>query len=299
MSKGGKGPKGGGKGAGQGAPKGVFTGKCFNCGQEGHSAKYCPKGKGKGGKGGRLNELQNEWEQGKGGAQEQECRQDFLDLQTLVQQAEDKSGFIEVKSRKRSKKQESVRRMNRLVGGATQAQELLDELNGEMSLDELHEFNGEKWEKVSMTVDSGAMENVTPTGTVRNVRSNINDETKNQVYRTASGNKLYNQGEKRVFWETDAGEKGRITLQVTGVQRALASVGKMCAGGNRVVFEPDGGYIENIKTGARTQLKKEGMIYKLDLWVKAEKKEDELMAVESATPSSGSGENPFKWQGWP
>ena len=50
MGKGNKGYWGGqGKGQyGKAAGKGTFQGKCYNCGEQGHSAKFCPKGKGKG-----------------------------------------------------------------------------------------------------------------------------------------------------------------------------------------------------------------------------------------------------------
>ena len=46
--------KGGGKGVGKG--KGEFFGRCYECGQWGHSAKFCPKGKGKGKQGGQKGE---------------------------------------------------------------------------------------------------------------------------------------------------------------------------------------------------------------------------------------------------
>ena len=46
--------KGEGKGGGKG--KGEFFGRCYECGQWGHSAKFCPKGKGKGKQGGQKGE---------------------------------------------------------------------------------------------------------------------------------------------------------------------------------------------------------------------------------------------------
>ena len=49
-------------------------------------------------------------------------------------------------------------------------------------------------------------------------------------------------------WETSEGKQGGITMQVTDVNKPLGSVGKIANAGNRVVFEPDGGYVENIKT---------------------------------------------------
>ena len=57
-------------------------------------------------------------------------------------------------------------------------------------------------------------------------------------------------------------------MQVTNVTKALGSVGKICEAGNRIVFEPKGGYIENIETGGRTPLHKEGVVYKLRTWTK-------------------------------
>ena len=45
----------GGKGGDKGKGKGTFQGSCWICGQEGHSARFCPKGGYKGGeKGGKY-----------------------------------------------------------------------------------------------------------------------------------------------------------------------------------------------------------------------------------------------------
>ena len=89
-----------------------------------------------------------------------------------------------------------------------------------------------------------------------------------------------NYGEKRLQWKAEGGSVGGITLQLTDVLKPLASVSQICEAGNRVVFEDTGGYIENIKSGTRTPIRKAGKAYKLDLWVKAREKEDELMEVE-------------------
>ena len=86
-------------------------------------------------------------------------------------------------------------------------------------------------------------------------------------------------------------------MQVTDVTKPLGSVGKICEAGNRVVFEPDSGYIQNIQTGKKTPLVKEGKVYKLKVWVKARHKEDELMEVESEEASSK--DSSFSWQGAP
>ena len=98
-----------------------------------------------------------------------------------------------------------------------------------------------------------------------------------------------NYGEKRLAWEAEDGTKGGINIQITDVNKVLASVGKICSAGNRVVFEPEGGYIQNITSGARTELRKVGMVYVLDVWAKARNQEDQIMAVDRNTAG-------FSWQ---
>ena len=73
------------------------------------------------------------------------------------------------------------------------------------------------------------------------------------------------------------------------MNKILASVGKICAAGNRVVFEPEGGYIENVTNGSRTTLRKTGMVYVLDVWAKARNPEDQIMAVDR-------NDKGFSWQ---
>ena len=51
------------------------------------------------------------------------------------------------------------------------------------------------------------------------------------------------------------------------VNKALLSVKKVVATGNRVVFEEEGAYIEDRSTGEKMWLKEEGGMYLLQMWV--------------------------------
>ena len=56
----------------------------------------------------------------------------------------------------------------------------------------------------------------------------------------------------------------------------LASVGKMCDAGNTVVFTARGAYVQNDRTGEKTNMARSRGLYKLSLWVKAKMKRDEV-----------------------
>jgi hypothetical protein len=57
---------------------------------------------------------------------------------------------------------------------------------------------------------------------------------------------------------------------VTGVNKPLGSVSRICSGGQQVVFNPqghpDGSYIRNLATDGRTMLIEENGTYKLHGW---------------------------------
>ena len=59
-----------------------------------------------------------------------------------------------------------------------------------------------------------------------------------------------------------------ITAQVCGVNKPLLSVSKIVAAGNRVVFDPDGSYIEDTESGEKVWLKNQGGMYMIKMWVK-------------------------------
>ena len=82
----------------------------------------------------------------------------------------------------------------------------------------------------------------------------------------ASGDLIPNLGEKRFIGICENGETRNMTAQVCDV-KVLLSVKCMVQAGNRVVFEPSGGYIEDTHTGERIHMKESGGMYMLKMWV--------------------------------
>ena len=52
------------------------------------------------------------------------------------------------------------------------------------------------------------------------------------------------------------------------MNKPLLSVSKVVAAGNRVVFDENGSYIENIASGEKVWLKSQGGMYMLKMYVK-------------------------------
>ena len=63
---------------------------------------------------------------------------------------------------------------------------------------------------------------------------------------------------------TNEGKPAMATFQCADVTRPLCSVSKICDQGNRVVFDGQGGFIEN-KSGVRTSFKRENNVYVLEM----------------------------------
>ena len=153
---------------------------------------------------------------------------------------------------------------------------------------EILEVSEGGWEKIDLTLDSGAAETVGNKESVRNVKVRRDNGREGVNYRAANVTTMPNYGEQRLEWESLDGQKGGINIQITDTTKVLASVGKICEAGNRVVFEPDGGYVERIKDGSRTRFAKQGSVYVLEMWVRARNSEDQIAGVEKAKD--------FSWQ---
>lgn len=130
---------------------------------------------------------------------------------------------------------------------------------------------GVEWEKLEMTVDSGAAETICPATSASNVPTVPGAKMKQGVrYTCAGGKKLDNLGEKHCLMSTEESEtQHRMTMQVAEVNRALLSVSRAVDGGNRVVFDQNWSYIENKRTGERTTIQRRGGLYVLETWIKS------------------------------
>jgi hypothetical protein len=125
-----------------------------------------------------------------------------------------------------------------------------------------------QWVKLEAVVDSGAAESVATESMAPWVTKRESEGSRRgQTYLSASGDKLPNLGEKRFDIVTSEGNWAQATFQVAQVTRPLCSVSKMCDKGNRVVFELEGGYAQNIATGMKTKFARQNNVYVMDMYL--------------------------------
>jgi hypothetical protein len=132
-------------------------------------------------------------------------------------------------------------------------------------------FNNDKWEPMPrpLVIDSGAAETVIPSEWFPLHDIQESQGSKSGVYyTTADGTPVYNEGEKTLMMSTLDGEHTRrMTFQVAGVNKALGSVSKIVANGNRVIFDQNGSFIENVWTKDKIWLREDNGVYVLDMVV--------------------------------
>ena len=144
-----------------------------------------------------------------------------------------------------------------------------------------------EWRKIRMCVDSGAGETVMADDELPEVETKESWGSKHgQAYEVANGAEIDNKGEKKfiAYMTTVDGQSSEgkgITAQVCDVHRPLMSVKKMCKVGHRDVFDEEGSYVENKKTGEIITITEEDGDYVMDTWVKTE--------AESASTFGGPG----------
>ena len=137
--------------------------------------------------------------------------------------------------------------------------------------DAVNVANTEGWEKIGLTIDSGAAETICPAREANSVATIPGSKFAQGVkYTCANGKKLPNLGEKRCVMCTEESEvEHNITMQVADVTRALMSVSRAVDAGNRIVFDDKWSYIEDKRSGQRTTIQRRGGLYVLECWIKA------------------------------
>ena len=285
--KGGKGTKGKGK-------KGPTYGTCWNCGGD-HYMVECPaKGKGKGSKG--LYVIEEEWygEEAQGPTIkalgrltavptcEKGCSHTSraLGAKGEVAAGEAEEGVHKVvgdagetwslasycKSKRRQgdvKRERREKQRPTMEAGAVRMFRTI-EPEGIHAMGQSRE-----WEEVEMAVDSGASETVMGPEMLEGVETKESLASRRGVeYEVANGIRIPNLGEKQFKGITDEGLPRNLRVQVCDVNKPLLSVSKIVQGGNRVVFDGSGSYIEDKASGERMWLQEKGGMFMLKMWVK-------------------------------
>ena len=129
--------------------------------------------------------------------------------------------------------------------------------------------NPGRWELFTITVDSGAGESVSPPHAAPMFPTIETEAAKDGTYYiAATGDRVYNEGEKRVTCVTPEGHQQSWMFQVADVNKVLASVSRICESGqDRVVFQQGNSYIENVQTGRRTQMSERNGVYIIEAWI--------------------------------
>jgi hypothetical protein len=126
-----------------------------------------------------------------------------------------------------------------------------------------------EWEEIEMAVDSGATETVIGEDMLSSIEMKDSWASKHGVeYEVANGERIPNMGEKKFQGITESGTMRNLTAQVSEVNKALLSVKKIIAAGNRVVFDEDGSYIEDKNSQEKIWLKEDKGMFMLKMWVK-------------------------------
>jgi len=281
-----------------------FQGTCCNCGLKGHSANMCPTGSKNGGKKGKakgnIHEVgEKSEEKGKGDAGVQEITSfDFAfkgNYGGNVEAVEANTEWEEVQ-RKSNRKMPQVKRwMKKSIEGVTCSNRFedlmsIEECSEEGSVNEViiedirwREEHEGGWERIKITVDSGAVDSVAPNTIAASIPVKPTAASSAGInWRAANGTEIHNEGGKDIVMYDEQGYIVGQTFQIGAVQKPLASVRKICSGGNRVVFDNESSYVENKKTGKRTEIVKEGGTYAVIMWVKGEtdKSKGNIMEVD-------------------
>ena len=130
------------------------------------------------------------------------------------------------------------------------------------------------WEKLTLTVDSGASDTVVPPTVCTGAQLLTTGEKFGIEYEIADGNSIENLGERHCLMKTTEAEQSsnmEMKFQVVDVSKALLSVHRVCQQGHSVLFSdgPNGSAIlVNGNAKDRIPLRHSGGTYELDVWVK-------------------------------
>ena len=124
-----------------------------------------------------------------------------------------------------------------------------------------------KWVRVSMAVDSGACDSVADPEQIPCQVTDTPASMSGANFASATGEPIPNLGEMKLPLMMREGSYKSMKVTAAPVTKPLASVKKICQAGHRVIFDDEGSFILNKRTGEINSLREEDGNYMLDMWV--------------------------------
>ena len=163
---------------------------------------------------------------------------------------------------------------NIVVAGPQPVLPYLDGINNltieqERHIAGVNNLKGE-WEVIQVTLDSGAVDTVTPPSTAKYFPIFETEGSKRGLhYRAANGTRITNHGARNVRGISADFKPMNMIMNVADVKKTLASAYQIVDAGNTVVLDREYSYIVDKLTGEKTTVKVENGEFIFDLWVPA------------------------------
>ena len=153
----------------------------------------------------------------------------------------------------------------------------------------------EEEEDIEVTIDSGAVDTVGPPSVGKAFKMYRTEASEaGRHFRAANGSMIINHGEKKITGCTEDGRKLQMRMTVADVGKVLMSVAKACESGYRIVFDEEGSYMEEKRTGLKTSIHKKNGVYVMSMRTEGgERQEDEYQEVRRGK----NNRKDFRWQG--
>ena len=140
---------------------------------------------------------------------------------------------------------------------------------GTIEPESLNALEDSEWEELEFAVDSGATETAIGEDVLKAVKKIEGAAYKRSVkYEVANCLRISNLDETRFIGYSEDGQSREIAAQVCDVNKPLLSVSNLVSAGNRVVFDGDGSYIEDVHSGEKIWMKSQGGMYTIKILVK-------------------------------
>ena len=144
--------------------------------------------------------------------------------------------------------------------------------------------------EIDLTIDSGAVATITPVDTIPGeVPRETEASRRKMVYMVANGASIANKGELTLRGNAENGVVMNAIAQASDVTKPLGAAREILKGGNRIVLDDAGSYIENKTTGKRIPIRRENGMFVVTMTLP--KGEDRRMEKQYAVLATGDMES--------